>query len=109
ALLAQGVQGRNSGSLLAALAEMDAEQSDSDGDGIPDLDELRAGSDPNDGPGNNLPVPLTGCAVARALPGFGLPFFGLLLALGWARRRTRPPKIERQNPIVGDDTHACRA
>jgi hypothetical protein len=47
ALLARGVRGFDEKSLGAALAQLEAEKVDSDGDGAPDIAELRAGTDPN--------------------------------------------------------------
>lgn len=93
ALLSRGATGNNATALLESILDtMDAEQTDSDGDLIPDLDELRMGSDPNDGPGPmngepELPIPRTGCSYSEAPTS---SYFGWLLALGAAvaiRRR----------------------
>lgn len=73
-----GTGGGSRGSLRSALRAMEADGSDSDGDGLPDIEELRAGGDPNafdvrDG-GATEPPPTaalppafeTGCAAARS-------------------------------------------
>jgi Bacterial TSP3 repeat len=64
----EGLVGMDLGSLDAALAALKAQNTDSDGDGISDIDELQMGSDPNDGPGvfGEFPVPQTGCAIGLA-------------------------------------------
>jgi MYXO-CTERM domain-containing protein len=43
----RGLVAYDEASLRAALAAMESDQVDSDGDGTPDIDELRAGTDPN--------------------------------------------------------------
>ena len=59
-----GVQRRQRhAKLIAALDAAEAEQLDSDGDGIPDITELREGSDPNDGV--DLQIPQTGCSLEQ--------------------------------------------
>ncbi|MCI0570308.1 MAG: DUF2267 domain-containing protein [Myxococcaceae bacterium] len=56
------------GALRAALATLEQQQVDSDGDGIPDITELREGEDPNRKPGAPGEVPLLepryGCSSA---------------------------------------------
>jgi len=98
-------------SVPIALDAMDSDRTDSDGDSVPDVDELRANSDPN------TPVPVAlgsaeptyGCAVA---PGCSPPasgvFTAVLLAATLLRwrvtiRRRRAPAME-----VGD-TRVARA
>jgi hypothetical protein len=54
----------NPASLLHAIDAAEAQKLDSDSDGVPDIDELRAGTDPNDG--STLPIPRTGCGIARS-------------------------------------------
>src|SRR5262249_7781627 len=46
-----GVQGKRPDLLDAALDRLREEDTDSDADGSPDIEELQAGTDPNDGPG----------------------------------------------------------
>lgn len=48
------------GSLTYALGEMEYYEVDSDGDTVPDMDELRQGTDPNDGMDPPPPPPPTG-------------------------------------------------
>lgn len=91
----------NEASLVAALDALDAEGSDSDGDGVGDIAELRAGSDPNREGGESLlgPAPAYGCG-ARIAGGDPVGWAsGLLVAVGLAstilrRRRQRPGSIE---------------
>ena len=61
-----GVQGKSAGLLDTALDRVRDEELDSDADGIPDVEELQTGSDPNDGPGRTggPPRPDRGCAMA---------------------------------------------
>lgn len=86
--------GSNTAALSAALAGDDGEHLDSDNDGIPDIDELRAGSDPNVGVSGveatpDVPLPETGCALRPGVvSGVDIPSLWVLvgLALGGRRR-----------------------
>ncbi|WNG17445.1 hypothetical protein [Cystobacter fuscus] len=93
-LLARKVVPYDVASLSKALAALDTEKVDSDSDGTPDTEELKAGrnpnvSDGNSGPGgepgggNVLPEPSYGCGVAPGAP------VGLLLGGLWLLRRRR--------------------
>lgn len=94
ALKARGCAASSASSLATALTRLTTDKTDSDGDGMSDVDELKTGRNPNvadgsaDGgqapPATNLPVPTYGCT---AVPG-ALPLLGFALAaLGLRRRR----------------------
>jgi len=95
-LKARGCTAGSPTSLSTALSKLTTDKTDSDGDGVSDIDELKAGTNPNvanasaDGgsgpPASNLPPPPTyGCTAA---PGT-LPLVGLALAALGFRRRPR--------------------
>lgn len=99
-----GVAGDNdAGALRAALRRADSEGTDSDGDGIPDLDELREGSDPNrvdrvpegsGGAGGESGFHEQGGSAAfpaTPVPSYPLPQTGCAAASGNASRRNEAP------------------
>jgi hypothetical protein len=66
----RGLVAYDDASLRTALDALAAENKDSDGDGVPDIRELKEGTDPNAGPGGSDDVtPEYGCAVARTRAG----------------------------------------
>lgn len=95
ALRARGLTGDNA-SLLTALAQLDADQVDSDGDGVTDINELKAGTDPNSSANASLindQEPGYGCGGSPPTGRDGGPALGSVLALAWLlvqRRRGRP-------------------
>jgi uncharacterized protein (TIGR03382 family) len=93
-LRTRGLVMYDNGSLRKALTALNTERVDSDADGTPDTEELKAGQDPNtsdapSGPGEQpsgndvLPEPSYGCGAAPGAP-VGLMLGGLWL---WRRRR----------------------
>jgi hypothetical protein len=87
-MLDYGVQGKRPDQLDVALDEDQADDLDSDADGIPDVEELKNGTDPNDGPGRTggPPRPSRGCSVAVGRLG-GSSSLALLLSAAFALRR----------------------
>lgn len=88
---ARGLVAYSDASVATALKALDAERKDSDRDGVSDVDELRAGTDPNLVSGEALPdPPVYGCVTARSTT----PDAGWLVVIGavLARvlRRGRP-------------------
>ena len=88
--------GNNNVALLkAALAGDDAQNLDSDGDGVTDIDELRMGTNPNVGvsgveAGPDVPLPETGCALAVRSPVSDLSVLLVMcVGLGFFARRSR--------------------
>lgn len=90
-----GLTGSNIDALKGALAGSDAEHLDSDGDGAPDIEELRAGSDPNVGLSGEpaplgVPLPETGCNFTLGPPQDLLPALACALAgLVFMHRRSQ--------------------
>lgn len=86
-LRAHGAVALDEAKLGAALDAMKADNTDSDGDGVPDVQELINGTDPNVAAGGQkVPSPRYGCG-ASAVP--GLMAVGALVLLSLRRRRGR--------------------
>jgi hypothetical protein len=85
--------------LRDVLTRLEADATDVDGDGMTDIAELRAGSDPNVAGSAPLecytPPPAEddgGCAIPRSAPGDATGFVASALVAAWllARRRRQP-------------------
>lgn len=88
ALMDLGLTAQDDATLAEVLAELEAEGTDSDGDGVGDIQELLDGSDPNSSGATITPV--YGC-VGSTRPGGPVGMAALLsLALVWGFSRARP-------------------
>ena len=105
ALVAEGLKPSNTASLNAALDALEAKGTDSNGDGVGDIAQLKAGNNPNDGSplggtpspneGETPEDPKTGCGghVAPRTEGSALGFAAVAVMLGLAGlRRRRTPR-----------------
>jgi len=86
-MMSRGLVAQNLASLDTALDALAAEHTDSDGDGVSDIDELRAGSDPNVAGGGSVTPPTYGCFDVSGQP--ASPLALLPLALAWLLLRIR--------------------
>jgi hypothetical protein len=93
------------GLLASALEQVETCKTDSDGDGLSDVDEITNNGDPNDGHGTSTslcgdaytgPVAQTGCSVRAGAPGSWLCALlgGAACALSVVRRR-RKARVRR--------------
>ena len=86
-MMARGLVAQNLGSLDTALDALAAEHTDSDHDGVADIDELKAGSDPNVAGGGSATPPSFGCFDASGQRSSPLALLPLVLA--WVLLRSR--------------------
>jgi hypothetical protein len=86
-MMSRGLVAQNIASLDTALDALAAEHTDSDGDGVSDIDELKGGSDPNVSGGGSVPPPTYGCFDVSGQP--ASPLALLPLALAWLLLRVR--------------------
>jgi hypothetical protein len=77
----RGLVAQNLGSLDTALDALAAEGTDSDHDGTGDIDELKAGTDPNAAGGSSVPPPSYGCFDVSGQPGSPLALLPVALSL----------------------------
>lgn len=102
-LLSRGARAYDAASLRRALDADRGERHDSDGDGTPDYDDLRAGRDPNGSGADDRAAPLYGCSQAPART--STPWKAVALAmLVWtiwrfrSRRRASCAPVYSQGP-----------
>jgi MYXO-CTERM domain-containing protein len=107
AMRARGLAPGDEASLQTALTRLEADRVDSNGNGVLDVDELRAGSDPNADASH--PQPTYGCAVAADPRAAGWPLWLLGLGLvwlgvraGWPRISTWPASLRRPSRRSAD-------
>ena len=86
-MMARGLVAQNLASLDTALDALAAEHTDSDHDGVSDIDELKAGTDPNVAGGGSVTPPTYGCLDVSGQP--ASPLALLPLALAWLLLRVR--------------------
>jgi hypothetical protein len=86
-MMARGLVAQNIASLDTALDALAAEHTDSDHDGVPDIDELKAQTDPNAAGGGSVTPPSYGCFDASGQPGSPMALLPVVLAWGLLRVR----------------------
>jgi len=77
----RGLVAQNIASLDTALDALTAEKTDSDHDGVPDIDELKAGTNPNVAGGGAVTPPSYGCFDVSGQQGSPLALLPVALAL----------------------------
>jgi hypothetical protein len=91
-MLEFGMKGGDPASLQRALRRNAARAWDSDGDGVPDIEELIYGSDPSTRALSSGPPLMHGCAVGRSASRSDLTAAGLFALMVWSLRRRRAEK-----------------
>jgi hypothetical protein len=87
-MMSRGLVAQNIASLDTALDALSAERTDSDHDGVPDIDELKAQTDPNVAGGGAVTPPTYGCFDVSGQRGSPLALLPVALALVlWKLRR----------------------
>jgi len=83
--------------LSTALSRLTADQTDSDGDGVDDVTELKNGTDPNsktNAPLTGVADPSFGCSTKHGSgSGMGWGFAAVAVALGIIRKSKRAPTV----------------
>lgn len=100
------LEAANTQALKSAVATLRSQQTDSDGDGTPDIDELEKGSDPNAGGDVTVCGPTYGCGarveprgeIDRVALSAVLLSLGAMAALGRRRRRRGAARERRPAP-----------
>lgn len=106
AMRSRGLTAYDDASVRTALDALEAEHKDSDGDGTPDIAELRAGTNPNAAAGEEVVVPDYGCTIAggRACPS-GLQttywLMGAAVAIRLLRRRIHQGSSRESPRLIG--------
>ncbi len=102
AMRAHGLVEFNEASLVSALDQLAAEKVDSNGNGVSDIDELRAGGDPNPAAiAGNDDLPVYGCAGrVSSVPSRGgaVPFALLAAVVAVVRRQRRQRRQRTRTP-----------
>ena len=96
---ARGLKAQNVQSLTTALDALAGEQTDSDGDGVPDIDELKAGTNPNVAGGGTVPPPTYGCFDVTGQPGSPLALLPIALAFLLVRARRVVTEEHGRTPL----------
>lgn len=89
AMRARGLVASDTNALNAAIDKMVTDKVDSDGDGATDVDELKAGTDPNAKPGAGASGAEYGCSASGSDPAAIALGLGAFAALLLSRRRRR--------------------
>jgi hypothetical protein len=106
AMLADGLNSSGGVSLTAALDKMEADKTDSNGDGIPDIEELRQGIEPT----SDKPPVVYGCGGGRIAPRGHPGWPATMIAIitfaylshrsSRGRRKTSPTRETKHRPLV---------
>ncbi len=85
---ALGLVPDDASSVLSVVMALRAARTDSDGDRVPDIEELEVGTDPNAVEGSTLPTLKYGCSISSAsssrVGGSSFATLGVILLLSWA-------------------------